>query len=434
MEIGDAALPARLATLGCKVNQYETQYVRDLLSANGYRDARPGESAALAVVNTCTVTAESDSKSRQLIRQLGRENPGVKIVVMGCYATRDPAAVRRLPGVAAVIEDKRKLEESLKPFGVRKSIRGVRGFEGHQRAFVKVQDGCILDCTFCIIPRVRPGLLSRPPEDIVAEVAGLVEAGYREVVLTGIHLGHYGIDLSLGRPKSEARRLWHLLRDLAELPCEFRIRLSSLEATEVTDEFVETLVECGDRICPHLHLSMQSGSDAVLTAMRRRYRINRFIDRCEEIRSRLDEPAFTTDIIVGFPGETVEHFDETLRAIERIGFAKVHAFPFSAREGTPAAAMANQIARLEIKRRRQILAEVATRVTETYHARLAGRRLQMLVESPDPARPGTMRGTACRAAPLRLEALPALARQLVPVLAMSARDGAIDVVPVPDAA
>ena len=250
----DDALPVQLSTLGCKVNQYETDYVRELLLANGYRDARPGEPAALAVVNTCTVTAHSDKKSRQLIRGVAKSNPGVKIVVMGCYATADPEAVRRLPGVAAVVEDKRDLAGSLAPFGVRRKIAGVRSFVGRQRAFIKVQDGCILNCSFCIIPKVRPGLLSRSIEDVADEVRGVVDAGYREVVLTGIHLGHYGVDLSQGLPRARWRRLWHLLDRLANLPGDFRIRLSSLEATEVTDDFVRVLADYPQRLCPHLHL------------------------------------------------------------------------------------------------------------------------------------------------------------------------------------
>lgn len=424
-------LPARFVTLGCKVNQYETQYVRELLHANGYRDARTDEPASLAVVNTCTVTAESDSKSRQLVRQLAKENPGVKIVIMGCYATRDPQAVRKLPGVAGVIEDKRDLENLLRPFGVQKAIRGVRNFDGHQRAFVKVQDGCILNCTFCIIPTVRPGLLSRKPDDIVDEIRQLVDHGYREVVLTGIHLGHYGVDLSQGLPKTQWQRLWHLLERLAKLPQQFRVRLSSLEATEVTEDFVRVLADYPDRICPHLHLSMQSGSDRTLQAMKRRYRIAGFLDRCEALRNRLDDPAFTTDIIVGFPGETDADFQETIAAVKRVGFCKTHIFPFSARQGTEAALRTDQIPPAIIQSRKRELADVAAGQAETYHQRLVGRTLEMLVESPDPKRPGMMRGTACRAAPLRLRALPALAKKLVPVVATRVVNGAIEVEPVP---
>ena len=410
------AQPVKLLTLGCKVNQYETQYVRELLLANGYREARPGEAAALAVVNTCTVTSEGDRKSRQLVRRLARENPGVKIVVMGCYATADPTTVGRLPNVARVVTDKRDLAGALQPFGIKRSIAGIRQFEGRSRAFVKVQDGCILNCTFCIIPTVRPGLQSRPPEEIRDEVRGLVEAGYCEVVLAGIHLGHYGVDLSQGRPRAQWRRLWHLLRMLSELPGDFRIRLSSLEATEVTDDFLRVLGDYSERICPHLHLSMQSGSNRILRAMKRRYRIERFLDRCDRLRDRLEEPAFTTDVIVGFPGESDRDFAATLDACREAAFAKIHVFPFSARRGTQAASMTDQIPRSIIDQRRDALGRQGHEQTQNHFHSLLGRRLQMLVEGPDPKQEGMVRGTACRYAPLRLRTLASLTGRLVEVI------------------
>src|SRR5918911_3506096 len=220
---------ARLVTLGCKVNQYETQYVKELLQHNGFVEAAPGQRADLCVVNTCTVTGEGDAKSRQLVRRLHLAHPGADIVVMGCYATRDPEAVRRLPGVTRVVTDKGRIAEELADYGVTARPEGISRFDGHQRAFVKVQDGCLLNCSFCIIPAVRPTVRSRPPEEVVAEVARLVEAGYHEVVLTGIHLGHYGIDLSRGKPKADWCRLWHLVDRLDRLPGDFRVRLSSLE-------------------------------------------------------------------------------------------------------------------------------------------------------------------------------------------------------------
>src|SRR5262249_18048945 len=201
----------RLVTLGCKVNQYETQHVKEALEASGYREAAEAEAADLCVVNTCTVTHEGDAKSRQLIRRLHQAQPGAAIVVMGCYATRDPDAVARLPGVRHVITDKSRLVEELAAYGVTDGPAGISRFDGHQRAFVKVQDGCRLNCSYCIIPSVRPVLRSRPAEEVVDEVERLVAAGYHEVVLTGVHLGHYGLDLSKGRPKERWMRLWHLL-------------------------------------------------------------------------------------------------------------------------------------------------------------------------------------------------------------------------------
>jgi threonylcarbamoyladenosine tRNA methylthiotransferase MtaB len=422
-------IPATLLTLGCKVNQYETQYVRELLHANGYRDARPGEAAELAVLNTCTVTCEADRKSRQLIRQLARRNPGIKIVVMGCYAAADPETIRRMPGVAAVVTDKRDLAGALKPFGVQRTVRGIHSFEGRHRAFVKVQDGCILNCTFCIIPKVRPGLLSRRPEDVVDEVRQLVEAGFREIVLAGIHLGHYGVDLSQGKPKKQWQRLWHLLDSIARLPGEFRVRLSSLEATEVTDDFIRVMADYQDRICPHLHLSLQSGSNRILHLMKRRYRIERFLQRCEKLRVCLDQPAFSTDIIVGFPSETEEDFAQTIAAAREAGFSKIHVFPFSARQGTVAEQMSDQLPKEVINHRRQVLSEVARELSLQYYRELIGRKLEMLVEAPANDEVGVMRGTACRYAPLRLKTLPALAGRLVPVRGVRVNQDAIDVEP-----
>ncbi len=233
---------------------------------------------------------------------------------MGCYATRDPETVARLPGVVQVITSKERLAEDLAGFGVTVQPRGISRFDDHQRAFVKVQDGCLLNCSYCIIPTVRPVLRSRPAEEILAEVSRLVEAGYHEIVLTGIHLGHYGIDLSKGRPRSEWLRLWHLLDRLLELPGDFRIRLSSLEAAEARDDLVRTLAR-QPRICPHLHLCLQSGSDRILERMKRRYSRAGFLERCRRIMAELDQPAFSTDVIIGFPGESDEDFEATCSAL-----------------------------------------------------------------------------------------------------------------------
>src|SRR5688572_12833130 len=302
----------RTVTLGCKVNQYETEFVREGLLGIGYEDAGDDESAELCIINTCTVTAEGDAKSRQAIRRLARRNPGAKIVVMGCYATRAPNEVAALPGVSQVVTDKRELPDLLGRFGVTDVPTGISGFGRRHRAYVKVQDGCMLRCSFCIIPYVRPHLASRPVEHILDEVRRLVDRGYREVVLTGIHLGHYGVDWNRRQPKHRWIRLSHLVRLIAELPGDFRVRLSSIEATEVTRELIDAMADHPDKVAPHLHISMQSGSDAVLSRMRRRWGSRRFVDRCRLVQERLEQPAITTDIIVGFPGETDQEFDETI--------------------------------------------------------------------------------------------------------------------------
>ncbi len=272
---GPPHMPAtlRTVTLGCKVNQYETEYVRQGLLRAGYRDAAADESADLCVVNTCTVTVEGDAKSRQTIRQLAKRNPRTRIVVMGCYATREPAAVAALPSVAEVVTDKRELPDLLARHGVVDLPDGISDFADHQRAFVKVQDGCLLRCSFCIILHVRPNLVSRPAEAILAEIGRLVERGFREIVLTGIHLGHYGVEWSRERPKCDWLRLPQLIERVTRLEGDFRVRLSSIEATEVSRELLAVMgANPGTAaLCPHLHVSMQSGSETVLRRMRRRW-------------------------------------------------------------------------------------------------------------------------------------------------------------------
>lgn len=420
----------RLATLGCKVNQYETQVLRETLEANGYRAAAEGEPADICVVNSCTVTHEADAKTRQLVRRFHRSQPSAGVIVMGCYATRDPGAVARLPGVVKVLTRKDRLAEDLREFGVRHAVKGITAFEDHQRAFVKVQDGCILNCSFCIIPSVRPGLRSRPIEEIVHEVQGLVERGRKEIVLTGIHLGHYGIDLSKGKPKARWTRLWHLLDRLGDWAStttgagEFRIRLSSLEAAEVRDDLIQAIAR-NPRVCPHLHLCLQSGSDRILAAMKRRYRVRSFLERCRELRRRIDGPAITTDVIVGFPGETEEDFQQTLAACREAGFAKIHIFPFSPRRGTAAAELPDQVAAEVVAERKQRLAELDRELNQAFCRSLLGRRLDVLVEGVDPQRPGHVIGTSCRKVSASFPGHVGMIRRLVSVCAEKAANGVI---------
>jgi threonylcarbamoyladenosine tRNA methylthiotransferase MtaB len=260
-------------------------------------------------------------------------------------------------------------------------------------------------------------LWSRPAAEIEAEVHRLVERGHREVVLTGIHLGHYGIDLSRGRPKAQWTRLWHLLERLDRLPGEFRIRLSSLEAAEARDELVRTIIQSA-RVCPHLHLCLQSGSDQVLMRMKRRYRAASFLERCRRLRQALDLPAITTDVIVGFPGETEADFQATCRVVREVGFAQIHIFPFSPRKGTPAASMPDQVPPAVIADRKARLAELARESERTYLGQLLERRLEVLVEGMDPSRTGQVIGTACRRVPVVLPGSAVLIRRLVPVRAV----------------
>jgi threonylcarbamoyladenosine tRNA methylthiotransferase MtaB len=421
----------RLVTLGCKVNQYESQFVKEAFELNGYREAEDSEAADVCVVNTCTVTMEGDAKSRQSIRRLHQHNPAAKIVVMGCYATRDPGAVGRLPGVTRVVTDKGLLPGELREFGVEHWPAGISRFDGHQRAFVKVQDGCLLNCTFCIIPSVRPRVVSRPMEDITNEVAGLVKGGVQEIVLTGIHLGHYGIDLSKGRPKSDWRRLWHLLERLDALPGDFRIRLSSLEAAEARDDLARAMASC-KKVTPHLHLCLQSGSDRVLRLMKRRYTSAGFYQRVERLKKSLDQPAFTTDIIVGFPGETEADFAATCRVAREVGFSKIHVFSYSPREGTPATALPDRVPAAVIAERREHLRALERELAEQYYRGLIGRALDVMVEGEDPRRKGHSLGTSCRYAPVSFPGFaPALRGRLVPIRIDRLMNGILTGDPVP---
>jgi threonylcarbamoyladenosine tRNA methylthiotransferase MtaB len=415
----------KTVTLGCKVNQYETEYLREGLLGIGFSDAAEQEPADLCVVNTCTVTSEGDSKSRQIIRRLARENPASKIVVMGCYATRAPNEVAALPNVTEVLTNKRELPDLLGRFGVTDVPTGISGFGRRHRAYVKVQDGCLLRCSFCIIPHVRPELSSRPMPHILDEVRRLVDNGFREVVLTGIHLGHYGVDGNRRLPKEQWTRLSHLVRALAELPGDFRVRLSSIEATEVTRELIEVMAEHGDRVCPHLHISMQSGSDGVLRRMRRRWGSQRFVDRCRLLTERLDRPAITTDIIVGFPGETDAEFAETCAVARQVGFSKIHIFPFSARRGTPAASLPGHLPKQVKQERSRELARVETELRDQYFAALTGKRLRVLVESELNEKPGTAVGTACRYAPVEVPRNQAEYGSFVDVIAGDSAAGRI---------
>ena len=398
-------------TLGCKVNQYETELVREALTQHGFRSVELSETTAdLCLVNTCTVTNEGDAKSRQVIRRMARQNPQAQIVVMGCYATRAPDEIKQLPNVSEVVTDKRELPDLLGRFGVIDFPDGISRFSNRHRAYVKVQDGCLLRCSYCIIPKVRPEMSSRQPPEILREVERLVDNGHREIVLTGIHLGHYGVDWNWNRPKSEWVRLSHLLQKLVALPGDFRIRLSSIEATEVTRELLQVMADHGDRICPHLHVCLQSGSDSVLRRMRRRWGVKRFLDRCELARDLLPHPALTTDIIVGFPGESEADFAATCQVARQAGFSKIHAFPFSPRKDTPAAELPDQVPKQLKSARISRLGEIESELRDAYFRSLVGMQLQMMVEKREETH---ALGTTCRYAPLKLPGSTSSAGELV---------------------
>jgi threonylcarbamoyladenosine tRNA methylthiotransferase MtaB len=391
----------RLVTLGCKVNQYETQLVKETLERNGYREAQDDEPADLCVVNTCTVTANGDSRSRQVIRQLAKHNPGTRTLVMGCYATRAPDDVQKLPSVFEVVADKRELPDILARHGIVDMPSGISQFPGRKRAFVKVQDGCILRCSYCIIPLVRPRLASRAPDDIEDEVRRLLDHGHREIVLTGIHLGHYGVENTRGKSGRAPFRLWHLFQRLDRIPGDWRMRLSSLEAAEITDDFIAAAADC-EHLCPHFHPALQSGSNSILRRMRRRYSVERFLEKIERLRERLDHAAFSTDVIVGFPGETDWDFDATLAACRAAAFHRIHAFPFSPRSATPAARLPQPVPGEVVIQRMNRLEELEAGLAADYYQSLVGRPVEVVVEGLVPNRPGWVAGTDRRYATVQL--------------------------------
>jgi threonylcarbamoyladenosine tRNA methylthiotransferase MtaB len=440
----------KTVTLGCKVNQYETEFVRQGFERLGYRKACEGEPVDLCIVNTCTVTAESEAKCRKIIRRLAKEHPQAEIIVLGCFAARSPEDAAALPGVVEVLADKRDLPKLLARRGLNDIPSGIARFAGRRRALVKVQEGCRMKCSYCIVPSVRPHLVSRPADEVLDEVRRLIAAGHREIVLTGIHLGDYGWqegetrrwergrqgDKETGRqatsifpspclPVSPSPPLPSLIGQIADLNGDFRIRLSSIEAAEVTAELIELMAQRRERICPHLHLPLQSGSDAILRRMNRRGTAEEFVACCRAIRASLEQPAITTDVIVGFPGETDADFAATCRVVEELRFAKVHVFRFSPRHGTPAAEMPDQVPGRIATQRAVKLNKLGKTLRERYFRELLGRPLQVLVEGPMPGRTGWMGGTSDFHAPVALPGGPELLCQLVSVIGQQVENGRI---------
>ncbi|KMK93862.1 tRNA (N(6)-L-threonylcarbamoyladenosine(37)-C(2))-methylthiotransferase MtaB [Rossellomorea marisflavi] len=340
-------------TLGCKVNHYETEAIWQLFKEEGYDRVEYDSISDVYVINTCTVTNTGDKKSRQVIRRAIRKNPDAVICVTGCYAQTSPAEIMAIPGVDIVVgtQDRRKMLTYIEEYKKeRQPINGVTNimknrvyeeldvpaFTDRTRASLKIQEGCNNFCTFCIIPWARGLMRSRDPEEVINQAQQLVDAGYKEIVLTGIHTGGYGEDM---KDYNLAMLLTDLEKKVKGLK---RIRISSIEASQLTDEVID-VIDRSNMVVRHLHIPLQSGSNTVLKRMRRKYTMEFFAERLEKLKKALPGLAVTSDVIVGFPGETEEEFMETYNFIKDQKFSELHVFPYSQRTGTPAARMDDQI-------------------------------------------------------------------------------------------
>ena len=379
---------AALHNLGCKVNAYETEAMQQLLEQAGYEIVPFEEKADVYIVNTCTVTNIADRKSRQMLHRAKKQNPEALVVAAGCYVQAAEAELKEDSAVDLLIGNNRKkdLISILEAYesGVQEDavidINHTKEYEAlsvtqtaeHTRAYVKVQDGCNQFCSYCIIPYARGRVRSRPASEVCQEIASLARAGYQEVVLTGIHLSSYGLDL-------EGESLLSLIQAVHQIDGIRRIRLGSLEPRIVTEKFAAALAGM-EKFCPHFHLSLQSGCDATLSRMNRRYTAEEYERTCELLRRTFDQPALTTDVIVGFPGETEEEFEETLAFLKRIRLFETHVFKYSRRRGTRAAVMENQIPEQVKTERSRILMELDRENSEAYILEQRGQDVEILIE------------------------------------------------------
>ncbi|MBM7614657.1 tRNA (N(6)-L-threonylcarbamoyladenosine(37)-C(2))-methylthiotransferase MtaB [Alkaliphilus hydrothermalis] len=377
-------------TLGCKVNQYETQAMTELFEKANFTVVPDTETADVYVINTCTVTNVGDKKSRQFIRRAKKNNPYSIIAVVGCYAQTAPKEVLDIEGVNIVVgtNDRGKIVEYVEECAVDEKINvvddimqvkefeelSVQEIKGKTRAFLKIQEGCNQYCAYCIIPYARGPIRSRRAPEIIKEVKTLVSNGFQEVVLTGIHVASYGKDLR------EKNALIELLKEVNRVDGLKRIRLSSLEPTLITEEFIKELAGL-EKICPHFHLSLQSGSDSILKRMNRRYTTEEYRQIVHRIRWYYPKIALTTDIIVGFPGETDEDFETTYNFVEEMAFSDIHVFKFSPRKGTPAADFSDQVDGIKKHHRSEKLIALGLKMRAEYQSQFIGEVKEVLFEA-----------------------------------------------------
>lgn len=388
-------------TLGCKVNQYETEAISEIFENSGYEIVNFEDKADIYVINTCTVTNLSDRKSRQMIRKAKKNNEDAIVAVIGCYAQTSPEEVGSIPGVNLIIGTKERrniiehlhrIEENRGQLNIVENIMNTRDFEELQidlykdktRAFLKIQEGCNQFCAYCIIPYARGPIRSREPENVLNEVKKLAENGFKEVVLTGIHLASYGKDI-------KNTSLIEIIKSIHEIPGIERIRIGSIEPNTITKEFIEAATALR-KLCPHFHISLQSGCDETLRRMNRKYTTLEYRNAVESLRKNLSDVAITTDVIVGFPGESEAEFTKTVDFLKEISFAEMHIFKFSPRKGTPAANFKEQV-QSEIKEHRsKILLELSKESRNKYLSNYIGREMLVLFEQEVAGKEGILEG------------------------------------------
>lgn len=378
-------MKAGILTLGCKVNMYESEFVANLLKSNGFEICDFHDVCDVYIINTCTVTNTSDIKSRKMIRQAIRNNPDACVVAMGCFIEANKNY--QIPGLDIVIgnKDKSKIIELIHQYFEKKNIikdlysnrftefedMYIKEFPGRTRAFVKIQDGCDNFCSYCIIPFVRGKCRSKDKDKVISEINDLVSNGYQEVVLTGIHTGNYGYDKDYD--------FADLLSEVVKIEGLKRLRISSIEITELNDR-VLSIIKDNDVIVDHLHIPMQAGSDEILKLMNRKYDLDYYFKKIEQIRKIRPMISITTDVIVGFPGEDEKLFEKTIETCKKIGFAKIHVFPFSLRNGTKAEELPNHLSNEEKKKRSRKLLEVSKELENNYFSKFIGKSESVLIE------------------------------------------------------
>ena len=377
------------STLGCKVNQYDTDSVITQFLARGYKVVDFNEKADVYLINTCTVTNLGDRKSRQMIRRAHKNNPLAKVVVMGCLAQMAPDEILDIEGVDLIVgtDGRGQIVDKIESFNEAdvdstvKDIFEVTEFEdlptldfsGRTRASLKIQDGCNQFCTYCRVPFARGRSRSRRPDSVLRQVERIVAEGYREIVLTGIHLGFYGKDLD------SSISLTEIVRDVTQVEGLLRLRIGSVEPNEFTDELID-LVANNPVLCRHVHLPLQSGSDAILSKMKRSYSRTEFLEVARKVKQAIPDVGLTTDIMVGFPGETEEDFQQTLDLMQEVGFSKIHVFKYSKREGTRAAKFTQQVPGNIKEIRSKRLIEKGNALALVFHQSFIGNEVEVLVE------------------------------------------------------